>query len=257
MIEFDADEGGKRVKAVQRAFEVVDVLHGSGSMHIADVAEALGLPVSTAHVHLKTLESVGYVVRDDDGYRLGLRFLRNGVTVRASQRIYRVCRPEIDQLADDTGEVANLGVEEAGMRVILHQAEGSDAVYDNAPIGEYTTMHCTALGKAMLAERPDEYVEDVVDAYGLPVKTPKTLSDPNSLRSELATIRERGYAIEDEERRQGIRSVAVPLKVEGTLIGAISLSGPKERLNDRRIGQELLTAIRNTKNVVEVKYAYD
>lgn len=257
MIEFSSDEGGKRVRAVQRAFEVVEVLRGSGSMQIADVADALDLPTSTAHVHLKTLESAGYVVKGDDGYSLGLRFLRNGVSVRDSWRVYRVCRAEIDQLADTTGEVANLGVEEDGLRVILYQSEGSDAVYDNAPIGEYTTMHCTALGKAMLAERPPEYVERVVDAYGLPEKTAETISDRESLRAELEQIREQGYSVEDEERRTGIRSVAVPLIVEGTLVGAISVSGPKERLNDRRIREEILPEVRNTKNVIEVKYAYE
>ena len=257
MITLETDEGGKRVKAVQRAFDVVEVLQDSGSLRIADVADALDLPVSTAHVHLKTLESAGYVVRDDDGYRLSFRFLRNGVAVRESQRIYQVCRPDIDELADRTGEVANLGVEERGLRVILYQSEGSDAVYDNAPIGEYTTMHCTALGKAILAERSFKYVETVIDAYGLPEKTSETISNSAVLRSELETIRAQGYVIEDEERRTGIRSIAVPLKADGTLVGAISVSGPKERFSDRRIAEELLPYVKNTKNIVEVKYTYD
>ena len=257
MITLEADEGGKRVKAVQRAFDVVEVLHDSESLRIADIADALDIPVSTAHVHLKTLESAGYVVKDDDGYRLGLRFLRDGVAVRESRRIYQVCRPEIDELADETGEVANLGVEERGLRVILYQSEGSNAVYDNAPIGEYTTMHCTALGKVMLAERPPEYVETVIDAHGLPEKTSKTLCSSAALQSELETIRSQGYAIEDEERRVGVRSVAVPLKPDSTLVGAISVSGPKERFYDRRIGEELLSYVQNTKNILELKYAYE
>lgn len=258
MIRIDPDEKeGKRVKAVQQAFDIVETLQGSESMQISEVAEYLDLPISTAHVHLKTLESVGYVVRDDDGYRLGLRFLRNGITVRGSQRIYRMCRSEIDELADETGEVANLGVEESGLRVILYQSEGTEAVYDNAPIGEYTNMHWTALGKMMLAERSTGYVDDVIEAHGLPMKTPQTLTDPEALFSELQVIKERRYAVEDEERRTGIRSVAVPLKVDRSLVGAISLSGPKERLSDQRIEQELLPEIRNVKNIIEVKYTYD
>lgn len=257
MITLEGDEGGKRVKAVQRAFDVVEVLCDSEPSRIADVADILDIPVSTAHVHLKTLESAGYVVKDDDGYRLGLRFLRNGIAVRASKRIYQICRPDIDKLADKTGEVSNLGIEERGLRVILYQSEGSDAVYDNAPIGEYTTMHCTALGKAMLAERPPEYVDRVINAHGLPKKTANTLTDLSELRSELETIRSRGYAVEDEERRTGIRSIAVPLGSDDTLVGAISVSGPKERFDDRRIGEELLSRVQSTKNVLELKYAYE
>lgn len=256
MAPINSDGGGKRIKAVQRAFEVVETLRGAGEMKIADVAEALDLPVSTAHVHLKTLESVGYVVKGDEGYRLGLRFLRDGISVRECQHVYRVCRPEIDELAENTREVANLGVEEEGMRVILYQAEGSDAVYDNAPIGEYTRMHCTALGKMILSTRSVEHVDSVIERYGLPAETDETLTDRDTLLSELERIDERGFAVEDEERRAGIRSIAVPIEIDDALVGAISLSGPKNRFSDARIEEELLPELRDTKNVVEVKYAY-
>lgn len=257
MIPIRADDEGKRIQAVQRAFAVIEVLRGEGSQRIADVAEALDIPMSTAHVHLKTLESVGYVVRDDDGYRLGLRFLRDGITVRGSRRVYRVCRSELDELAAATGEVANVGVEERGLRIILDQAEGTEAVYDNAPIGEYAHMHCTALGKALLAERSEEYVSRVIECHGLPDRAANTVTDAGDLRAELRTVEDRGYAVEDEERRAGIRSVASPLIVEGTLVGALSLSGPKERFGDQRLEEEILPQIRNTKNVIEVKYAYE
>lgn len=257
MTSISNDEGGKRVKSVQRAFRIIDVLRDTHGMKIAEVAETLNLPISTAHVHLKTLESVGYVVNDENGYRLGLRFLRDGITVRESRSIYHVGRSEIDELAEATSEVANLGVEEGGMRVILYQAEGSDAVYDNASIGEYANMHCTALGKAMLAMQPRTYVELVLDRYGLPRMTDSTVTTPDALFAELTEIVERGYALEDEERRVGIRSLAVPIGVNDELVGALSLSGPKKRFNDGRIQDELLPALQSAKNVIEVKYTYE
>ncbi|WP_226023761.1 IclR family transcriptional regulator [Halomicrobium salinisoli] len=252
-----ADDGGKRVEAVQRSFAVLDVLRESGTVRIDDVAEALDMPTSTAHVHLKTLESVGYVVRTEDGYRRGLRFLRDGVAVRDRWDVYRVAKPALDDLADETGEVANLGVEENGRRVILSQSEGSEAVYDNAPIGEFTDMHWTALGKAILAERSTDYVDEYVSVRGLPSATENTITDPDAFREELQTVRDRGYALEDEERRAGIRSVAVPVTVDGDVVGAISLSGPRERYDDDRIVNDLLPALRDAANVVEVKYAYE
>ncbi|MBV0926148.1 IclR family transcriptional regulator [Halomicroarcula limicola] len=253
----DPDDGGKRVAAVQRAFEVVSVLRDAGTVRISDVADALDIPTSTAHVHLKTLESAGYVVQGADGYRLGLQFLRDGAVARSELRAYSTAKSEIDNLAESTGEVANLGVEENGQRVIVYQAEGSEAVYDNALVGEYTNMHWTALGKAILAELPDDYVEEIVDSYGLPTATENTIDTPEALFETLTAIRERGFALEDEERRTGIRSIAVPLEVEDRVVGAVSLSGPKERFDDDRIEDELLPALKDRTNVVEVKIAYE
>jgi DNA-binding IclR family transcriptional regulator len=249
--------GDNVIGSVERAFAVVGVMRERGTVRIDDVATALDIPTSTAHSHLKTLESIGYVVQGSEGYRLSCRFLRDGVTVRGRRNVYRATRSEIDALAESTGEVANLGVEENGQRVLLYQDEGTEAVYDNAPIGEHTEMHWTALGKAILAHLPAGYVGEIVDTYGLPRATRHTITDRDRLDRELARIRDRGYAIEDEERREGIRSLASPVVVDGTVVGSVSVSGPKERLDDERIESELLPELRNTVNVVEVKYAYE
>jgi len=253
----DTGDGGKRVSSVQRSFAVVEALRSNGPMRVEEVAGELDVATSTAGVHLKTLEDVGYVVKDDPGYRLSYRFLRDGVSVRERSNVYQVTRPEVEALAEETGEVANLGVEEEGKRVLLYQAEGTEAVYDNAPIGEYTHMHWTALGKAILANLPDPYVEKILEAPGLPDRQANTITDRDRLAEELGRIRDRGYAVEDEERRAGIRSVAVPIVVEDRVVGALSVSGPGERLDDDRIEAELVPALRNRVNVVEVKYTYE
>lgn len=252
-----AADGGKRVGAVERAFRILALLRESGTMRINDVAEELDMPTSTAHVHLRTLADVGYLVKDERGYRLSLRFLRDGAVVRNDLSVHTVAKQEIDALAETTGEVANLGVEEDGQRVILYQSEGSEAVYDNALVGEFTNMHWTALGKALLAERTDEEVERIVEQHGLPSATANTIDTPERLVDELARIRERGFALEDEERRTGIRSIAVPITVDEGVVGAVSLSGPKERFDDARIEAELLPALKDRTNVIEVKVAYD
>lgn len=251
------NDGGKRITAVKRAFKVINVLREQGPVRINDVADELDMPTSTAHVYLKTLESVDYVVQNEDGYQLGLRFLRDGSVARNNRSIYSVAKSEIDKLAESTDEVANLGVEENGQRVIIYQLEGSEAVYDNALIGEYTNMHWTALGKAILSELPEEYVTQIIEYYGLPAATADTIADPETLFEELASIREQGYALEDEERRTGIRSIAIPIRVNERVLGAISLSGPKERFDADRIMDELLPALKDCRNVVEVKTAYD
>jgi len=253
----DRGDGGKRVNAVQRAFEVIGVLREFGTVRIADVADELDMATSTAHVHLKTLESVGYVVQVDNGYRLGLRFLRDGAVARNELQAYSTAKSEIDDLADTTGEVANLGVEENGQRVITYQSEGSEAVYDNALVGEYTNMHWTALGKAILAGLPSEYVTQIIDYHGLPTATENAIGGAEQLRDELRTINQQGYALEDEERRTGIRSIVTPITIDDRVVGAVSLSGPKERFHDDRIEDELLPILKDSTNVIEVKIAYE
>lgn len=226
-------------------------------MTVSELAMEQDIPTSTAHVHLKTLHSLGYVVKKDGAYRLGLRFLRDGSAVRQRQHIYQIGKDEIDALATDTEEVANLGVEENGQRVLLYQSEGSEAVYDNAPIGEYTNMHWTALGKALLAHLPQARVDDIVATYGLPAKTEHTIATREELHTELDAIRDQGYALEDEERRPGIRSVSFPLTVDDSVVGAISISGTKNRLNEERINDGFLKQLHDAANIITVRYAYE
>jgi len=257
MVGNDTEDGGKRVGAVERTFRILALVRESGTMRINDVAKELDMPTSTAHVHLRTLADVGYLVKDENGYRLSLRFLRDGAVVRNDLSVYTVAKQEIDALAEATGEVANLGVEEGGQRVILYQSEGNEAVYDNALVGEFTNMHWTALGKAILAELTEDDVEQIVEDHGLPSATSNTIDTPERLIDELSGIREDGFALEDEERRTGIRSIAVPITVDESVVGAVSLSGPKERFNDDRIEDELLPALKDRTNVIEVKVTYD
>ena len=253
----DRDDGGKRIKSVQRAFDVIRAIQGAGNVRIADLADGLEMPRSTAHVYLKTLESEGFVTHDDAGYRLSLRFLQTGVIARHQYTIYSTAKSEVDKLAEATGEVANLGIEENGLRVILYQSEGSDAVYDNALTGEHSKMHLTALGKVLLAYQPSKYIDDIVDRHGLPAATENSITEFEELLQEFRTIELQGYALEDEERRKGIRSIATPIIANGALLGALSLSGPKERLREQRIAEELLPELRNTTNIIEVKHTYD
>lgn len=247
---------GKTVQAVELAFDVVRTLRQNGSMAVSAVADELEIPTSTAHLHLKTLASTGYAVHTDGGYRLSLRFLRDGIAVRSLNQLFTLSAETVDDIAGETNEVAALGVEEAGQRVLLYMAEGEEAVYDNAPTGEYTNMHWSALGKAILANLPSDRIAEIIDTYGLPAQTGNTITDRSTLREDLATVRERGYSLEDEERREGIRSVAVPIIVDEGVVGSVSVSGPKNRIYAERIEEELVPTLENAANVIEVKYVY-
>lgn len=249
--------GGHTIQAVERAFDIVAFLRENGPSTVTEVTEALGHTSSTAHIHLKTLHEVGYVDKDGTKYELGFRFLRDGIAVRNERQLYHVAKSEIDTLAEETGEGVGLGIEENGQRVTLYNAKGENAVSDKAPVGEFTNMHWTALGKALLAHKSRSSVERIVDHYGMPAATENTITDTDRLLDELDRTRERGYAIEDEERRKKLRSVALPVRVNDTTVGAVSITAPVNRMSEERIESDLVETVQASVNVIEVKYIYE
>jgi DNA-binding IclR family transcriptional regulator len=254
-----ADDRGSRntLGGVEKAFDVVAALQELDGAGVTEVADHLGLPPSTAQVHLNTLRETGYAVRDGTDYRLGLKFLNHGSHARRRLDLYHAAKSHIDDLAEETGEAANLGVEENGRRVLVYKSESpAEAVYDNAPTGELTHMHWTALGKALLSEMPRDRVEEIVAAHGLPRANEHTITDREELFAELEASRERGYSVEDQERRKGILAVGVPVVDErsGAVAGAVCVSGPRSRLLDDGVDDAVVQAVRNVANVVELRY---
>lgn len=254
----EAPESTDGIGAVETAFEIVDGIQEMGKVGVSELATELDIPKSTVHAHLKTLEHTGHVLNDDGEYRLGLRFLERGAIVRQKLDLFEIAQPEVDELSRATGEVANLGYEERGQRVLLYTVEPERGIFDNAPVGQFTRMHWTALGKSLLAQQSDDRIDEIIDQYGLQRATPNTITDRDALFEEINAVRDRGYSIENEERREGIKSVAVPVGESGDDLdaGAISISGPKRRIGDTEIKPSLIDALRNAANVIELKYKH-
>lgn len=244
---------GDTLSGVERSFKIVNHLKETGGTTVTELASELSLPKSTAYIHLKTLYEAGYAQKEDSQYRLSLQFLEHGAAVRQQFDIYGAAELEINDLAQETGEVATLGIEEDGQRVLLYLNKGGDAVYDNALTGEFTNMHWTSLGKAMLAYFSRDRVNEIIDMHGLPKATRHTITNRTKLFDELNKIREQGYALEDEEHRESIRAVAVPILQDERAIAAISVSGPKARFSDERIESELLPVLYDKANIIELK----
>lgn len=244
---------GNTLSGVEQSFKIVEYLKESGGTTVTELAKELDLPKSTAFIHLKTLYESGYARKEDGQYRLSLRFLEHGAAVRQQLGIYEVAELEINSLAQETGEVATLGIEEDGQRVLLYLNKGGDAVYDNALTGEFTNMHWTSLGKAMLAHFPKERVDEIIDTHGLPRATKHTITSRTELFNELDKVREQGFALEDEEHRESIRAVAVPIIQDEEALAAISVSGPKARFSDERIESKLLEVLYDKANIIELK----
>lgn len=251
-----SDTTGQKLKGVEKSFSIVRFIKKTGPTTVTELADSMDLPKSTAHIHLKTMEESGYLHKDNRQYRLSLHFLDHGATARREFDIYKIGKEEVNNLARETEEVASIGVEEAGQRVLLYKVESGDALYDNAHTGEFTNIHWTSLGKAILAHLPSDRVEAIIDKHGLPSATPNTITERADLREELNQIQQQGYAIENEEHRENIRAVAVPVLSNGEIVGAISVSGPKSRFSRDRIQTELLELLENKANIIQLKLEY-
>ncbi|WP_330633114.1 IclR family transcriptional regulator [Halocatena halophila] len=254
-----ASDDERMVKTTTKSFRILEYLHDSGGAGISEIADALAMSKSTVYKHLRTLEAERYVVHDETGtYTIGLRFLALGVGARRQQPIYETAKPEIQQLAESSGEMANLMVEEHGRGVFLYRADSSRAVNLDTHAGREVYLHTTAMGKAILAQYDTETVDQIIDRHGLPQKTPHTITDRETLYAEFETIRERGFAIDREERLEGLCCVATPITTpDGGALGAISISGPQSRVKAETLETELPELLLNARNVIELNVAYD
>jgi DNA-binding IclR family transcriptional regulator len=252
-----AREAKNPVKTTQRSLDIVETLREMDGARLTELADRLDLPNSTVHNHLSTLMERDYVLKDGDVYRVSLRFLDLGEHARNRRKVYELAKPEIEELADETGEIANLLVEENGRGVYLWSSEGENAVpLDIAP-GKHVHLHATALGKCILAHLPEKRVEEIIDRRGLLAETDATITDSDALMEELEAVREQGYAIDDEERLTGMRCIGTTVKSEsGNVIGAISVSGPTSAMPMNRLTDSLAEQLEGAANVIELKVAY-
>jgi len=244
------------INAVERSFAILQALGEHETVGVTDLAAELDLPRSTVFNHLKTLESGEYVVNDGGEYRLGCRFLELGAKARDFHDIYEATRGEVNRLAEETGEISALLIEEHGLGVFLHRAEGEGSVRIDSYTGQRIYLHGAALGKAILACLSDERVTEIVDRRGLPALTDNTITDRAQLWAELETIAKSGVAFDDQERLDGLRSVAAPIHDGETVLGSVSLAGPSSRVHDERFREEFPAKVTDAANVIELNLTY-
>ena len=252
-----ANEDAATVGATETTLRVLETLKGLDGGGVTEVANRLDLPKSTVHNHVSTLLKNEYVVKEGSTYRVGLQFLEFGEYIRSRMPIYEVARPEVERLAEETGELANLLVEEHGKGVYLCRAKGSRAVRLDTYAGMRVHLHCTALGKAVLAHLPEERVRRIIETRGLPRRTDTTITDEEALFDELERVREEGVALDEGERLAGLHCVAAPIRdLDGDALGAISVSGPTSRMKGDRFEREVPEELISTANVIELNLNY-
>jgi len=245
------------VKTADTIFDVVESLEELDGGTITELSDSLDLAASTVHNHLTTLEEKGYVDRQGNEFRIGLKFLYYGMYAKNSRRVARVAQPVLDELAEETGEAAWLVVEEHGIGVYLNNALGEKAIKTYGSIGTRTHLNAIAAGKAILAHLPEERVDQILDQHGLPAYTENTPTDRDELLAELEEIREGGFALNRGGRIRGGRAVACAVIVDDEVQGAVGISGPEHRMRGDRFTVELPNKVKGAKNIIELELSSD
>lgn len=218
------------MQAVDRALTLLELLAQSGGrLALTELAARSGLSLATVHRLLSTLAARGYVRQDADRrYALGTAMLPLGDAAVRLLGSWAV--PYLQQLAAQVGETANLAVLEDDHVVYVAQAPGRHRMRMFTEPGRRVLPHSTAVGKVLLAWQEQDHVRRVVARLGLPARTPRTVVSLPAFFAELATVRERGYAVDDEEEEVGVRCLAVPVGAGPSAVAAISVSAPASRL---------------------------
>ncbi|MFC6800072.1 MULTISPECIES: IclR family transcriptional regulator [unclassified Haladaptatus] len=246
------NEARNPVKGVQTSLDIIDALQEHDRVGVTALANELGISKGTVHCHLATLRQNGYVVKDAGKYRLGLRFIDVAHRVRDRHALYDLVTDEVDELAKKSGELALFTVEEQHKGICLYKASGEQAVRTQLYVGYRNNLYHTAVGKAILAYKPQSELNAILEATDFESLTNETITDEQALRDELEQVRETGFAYNREETIPGLVGVGAPIRnQDGGVYGAISVIGPTSRMSDDRL-EEISELIYHTVNVIEI-----
>jgi DNA-binding IclR family transcriptional regulator len=229
-------QGG--VQSVDRAITVLEILAREGHAGVSEVAAELGVHKSTAFRLLAALEERDLVEQNTERgkYQLAFGILRLASAIPTRIDMVRQAQPIMDTLALQFDETINLAVLREHYAVNVQQSRGSAAVASQNWVGQLTPLHATSSGKVLLAYLPDNQRDGILDEAGLPALTENTVTSRQALLDQLAEVRESGLATAYEELEIGLNAAAVPIRDHtGTVVGALSASGPTFRFDKARI----------------------
>ena len=218
---------------VGKALDVLDMVARAGKpVRFSDLLADSAFPKATLYRFLQTLTHQGMLSLDPDRgtYALGVRLVRLAHAAWAQSSLAPLARPYLDDLAAQTGETIHLAQMDMGQVLYVDKRNATRPIEMFSSAGKVGPAYCTGVGKAMLAHLPGDALQSVLDRQSFHRFTPQTLATPEDLRTELAAIRERGFAFDREEHEPGIICVAVPILTrQGRVIGALSVTSTTQR----------------------------
>jgi IclR family KDG regulon transcriptional repressor len=229
------------IQSLARGLKILDLLgHSQDGISITEIAEELNVDKGSASRLVSTLERHGYVEKDEVTRRchLGPQVVSLSRSLLSRLPLREAAKPYLRQLMERTGECTHLAVPAQGKVLYIDQVESPATLRVNAQVGTMNPLHCTALGKALLAFGDLDFPTSL-DSF-----TPRTITDPNALRLALEEVRRLGYAVDDEEFDLDVRCIAAPVfDYRGRAVGAIGISGPATRITLEQLPKLAATVI--------------
>ncbi len=232
------DTSAQTVQALDRGLGVLQALVRDQGATLSDLALTMGIPPSTLHRILATLERHDFVEMDPatQEWRIGIGAFRVGSVFLTRTNVVEAARAPMRALMAATGETANLGLTDGDEVVFVAQVESHAPIRAFFRPGTRGPMYCSGIGKALMAAMPRETVQRMVQRSGLAPFTATTLTTPERLFADLDATRKRGWSFDDQERHEGMSCIAAPIHDSfGNVVAGVSVSGPSARFAPDRL----------------------
>lgn len=239
------------IQAVERALLILDLFDEYDTeLKITEISDRMVLHKSTVHSLLKTLQAHRYIEQNPENgkYRLGMKLLERGTIVMHNLDIRNVARKHLIQLSNSSGQTTNLVILDGKEGVYIDKVEGPRAIIRYSRIGKRIPIHCSAVGKVLVAFKEPKELKQLLKGYVYRQHTSQTIMSESYFLQELEKVRRQGYSVDNEENEPGVRCIAVPVRDHsGQVIAAISMSTLIARVNDA----ELLEHVKSLQQAAE------
>lgn len=229
---------GVVVQSVIRALGIIECFSMNAELGISEIADRMQLSKSTIYGLVNTLAIKGYLEQNPQTkkYRLGIKLFEFGALVQRRMDLRNEARPFCRELAEKYESTIHLATHDKGEVIYIEKIDVPNSMISYSQVGKRAAMHCTGVGKSILAYVGQEYLKKFIFSKPFSKMTEKTITTSKELVDELEQIKSRGYAIDDEEVEIGLRCVAAPIfNYKGYPIAAISVSAPYRKMTDEKL----------------------
>lgn len=237
-----------KVPAIIKAINILEYLSEVKEATFPEICTKMGTPKSSTYQIINTLAALGYIRKIDDSskYSLGMKLIELGNKAVSNLNIRNAAKPVLRALVAKLNETCHLGIMDGYEGVYLDKCEGTQPVRLYSWIGKRLPLHCTAIGKALLAWQDEQKIEEILNQIELTRVTENTIINPKKLKEHLRMVRDRGWALDDQENEPHIRCIGAPIRnTDGKILGAISISGLSVRFDGeylKRLSREAMEA---------------
>lgn len=225
------------INSIDKALDLLEIL-SEEPLNLLELVERLEQPKSSLYRIISTFERRGYITREEENgkYCIGMKTLELTKNLLESNTLSNVSRVEMQRLVAKTGESVNLGVLSGDEILYIAVLEGEHQLKFTEMVGSKSPVHATAIGKALSAYLPDEQLNLLIEEMEFKKVTPNTIDNKKQFYDVLKSVKENGYALDDEEIVIGARCIAAPIfNMFGKVEAAVSISGAVHRLSDQNL----------------------